>query len=333
MSRIIFLLGISFFAHAQISRDTLNIQTIDGKEFVIHVVRQGETLYSISRSYNASISSVLQYNPEAESGTIEIGQVLKVPYVLPSVSLASQPATHQVVSGETLFSIARKYGVTIGQLREWNKLERDAINVGQSIIVKQPDTTLTAAVPQDPKAASHVHTVNAGETLYSLSRQYNVSVGDLMRWNNLSSTSLNVGQTLYVVQQTNTGTVVEIQETVKPEVAGPDTISTREEPVLTNVVISESVNDADEVTETGLAELIAGTAGNRKYLALHKSAEPGTILKVRNTMNNREVFVRVIEKLPDTAPNKNILLKISQSAYDRLGAIDPRFLVEVTYFK
>ena len=85
--------------------------------------------------------------------------------------------------------------------------------------------------------------------------------------------------------------------------------------------------------QTGLAELIEGTSGNRKYLALHRSAPIGTIMKVRNEMNNREVFVRVMGKLPDTALNDKLVIKISKSAYDRLGAIDPSFRVEVTYYK
>ena len=96
---------------------------------------------------------------------------------------------------------------------------------------------------------------------------------------------------------------------------------------------SESVKNSDEVLQTGLAELIEGTSGNRKYLALHRNAPVGTIMKVRNEMNNREVFVRVMGKLPETALNDKLVIKISKSAYDRLGAIDPRFRVEVTYYK
>ena len=100
-----------------------------------------------------------------------------------------------------------------------------------------------------------------------------------------------------------------------------------------SIRISESLKNGDEIIEGGLAELIEGTEGNRKYLALHRSAPMGTILKVRNEMNNREVFVRVMGKLPDTAMTDKLIIKISRSAYDRLGAIDPRFRVEVTYYK
>jgi len=83
-----------------------------------------------------------------------------------------------------------------------------------------------------------------------------------------------------------------------------------------------------------MAELIEGTEGNRKYLALHRTAPVGTILKIKNEMNNREVFVRVMGKLPEgAAADSKVVIRISKSAYDRLGAIDPRFRVQVTYYK
>ena len=83
-----------------------------------------------------------------------------------------------------------------------------------------------------------------------------------------------------------------------------------------------------------MAELIEGTEGNRKYLALHRTAPVGTILKIKNEMNNREVFVRVMGKLPEGAgADSKTVIRISKSAYDRLGAIDPRFRVQVTYYK
>src|SRR5690606_14269528 len=100
-----------------------------------------------------------------------------------------------------------------------------------------------------------------------------------------------------------------------------------------NIRISESIKNGDEILESGLAELIEGTDGNRKYLALHRTAPVGTILKIKNEMNNREVFVRVMGKLPDNAMSDKVVIKISKSAYDRLGAIDPRFRVQVTYYK
>jgi LysM repeat protein len=193
-----------------------------------------------------------------------------------------------------------------------------------------------------------------------------VSVDELKTWNNLQSNELSIGQTLFVaaperdaVTRSEERNAVVRSEEPKQSTPTPQA-QTRREPVTTaetpapvrsapsskttapsspsgqsaeSIRISESLKNGDEIVEGGLAELIEGTEGNRKYLALHRTAPMGTILKVRNEMNNREVFVRVMGKLPDTAMTDKLIIKISKSAYDRLGAIDPRFRVEVTYYK
>ena len=81
-----------------------------------------------------------------------------------------------------------------------------------------------------------------------------------------------------------------------------------------------------------MAALIEGTEGNRKYLAQHRTIKPGTILKVRNEATGREVFVRVTGPL--TAVDPTLIIKISKSALDRLGATSTeKIRVEVTYYK
>jgi hypothetical protein len=130
--------------------------------------------------------------------------------------------------------------------------------------------------------------------------------------------------------------VVVQQSTPEPQAMSktePVMNAAKTEPKEQTIRISEAVTNADEITQTGLAELIEGTEGNRKYLALHRTAPVGTILKIKNEMNNREVFVRVMGKLPETPMTDKVLIKVSKSAYDRLGAIDQRFRVEVTYYK
>jgi murein DD-endopeptidase MepM/ murein hydrolase activator NlpD len=191
------------------------------------------------------------------------------------------------------------------------------------------------------KSVKTMHTAAAGETLFSISRQYGISVDQLKEWNNLQNAELKIGQSLFVVQPIYSSNQPDTNTTSLPVVIPPtQSAVTETQPVKTTPVeitptikISENVKGSDEISESGLAELIDGTEGNRKYLALHRTAPVGTILKIRNEMNNREVFVRVMGKLPDTALTDKLVIKVSKSAYDRLGAIDQRFRVEVTYYK
>ncbi len=319
--------GISFFNPRQ---DSIGIEIINGKTFVVHKVDERETLYGISRRYNVTVNQILEFNPTADAG-LEIGQLLRVPYV-PKPKPVPGVTVHRVAEKETLYSISRMYNVTLEELKSWNNLSDNALALGQELQIKATNTSKPSSsqpVVTEMQSRRTVHTVAVKETLFSISRQYGITVQQLKEWNNLISEELKIGQVLLVAQPLHAPITQQPMETSSNQTEA--IVKPRDpEPVIT---ISESVKDKDEIKEAGLAELIEGTDGNRKYLALHRSAPVGTILKVRNEMNNREVFVRVAGKLPDTAFTDKLIIKISKSAYDRLGAIDPRFRVEVTYYK
>jgi LysM repeat protein len=338
--------GVAFF-HPYTEKDSIGTEMINGKIFVLHKVDEKETLYAISRRYGASVEVIQQSNPGLSS-TLEVGQILKVPYEKKAVkSIPAGATTHKVAPKETMYSISKTYGVSVDELKKWNNLTDNSLSVGQEIIVKKPSPG--QKVPVETKTpelypvsipVSGVHVVSAKETLYSIARLYGLSVSQLRSWNLLESDEVQAGQTIFVNAPETRKTPVVVQQEVKKEtpveVRNPEAKIDPPTPVPAKnqtIRISESMKNSDEIIESGVAELIDGTEGNRKYLALHRSAPVGTILKVRNEMNNREVFVRVMGKLPETAVNQKLIIKLSRSAYDRLGAIDPRFRVELTYYK
>jgi len=345
MITTIFLTAFSFLT-PDVTADSLRLETINGKSFVIHQVGERETLYGISRRYGTTIPSILEFNPNADAG-LAVGTVLKVPYVPKSKIQTTAGLVHTVAPKETLFSISKLYNVTIDDLKTWNNLKDYALSTGQQLVVKKQNTALTVQTtvkPADVKpvsssSGSSTHVVAQGETLYSIARQYNVSVQQIKDWNALPSSELKIGQAIVISTAVTASTAPTTVATVPVPVAKPQespvviTKPVTPQPVENTIKISESVAGTDEIRESGLAELIEGTEGNRKYMAMHRSAPVGTILKVRNEMNNREVFVRVVGSLPGTSVNDKIVIKISKSAYDRLGAIDPKFRAEVTYYK
>jgi hypothetical protein len=201
-----------------------------------------------------------------------------------------------VAAKETMYSIARQYNITVQQLRDWNNIQGNDISIGQVLNVSSPEQTVTS-VRQNPNTTT-TNSVTTTET---------------------KPADRVVTQEVKEVKEVKMPEQQPVKETLKPKES--------------TITISEGVRGSDEIMESGLAELIEGTDGNRKYLALHRTAPIGTILKVKNEMNNREVFVRVMGKLPDTAMTDKLIIKVSKSAYDRLGAIDQRFRVQVTYYK
>jgi LysM repeat protein len=317
--------------------DSLRLETINGKQFIIHQIDEKETLYSISRRYGVAITAILEHNPAADGG-LATGQLLKVPYVPKPKTGGLQPGgdrLHKVAAKETLYSISKLYDVTVEDIKSWNNLKDNNVSVGQEIIIRKKSATLADTKLPETKSLTGIHTVAQKESLYSIARLYNITVQQLQQWNGLPNTEVKVGQTLFIAQPMyNQSAQVKTEEKAVTEVKQETTISEVKIPEKENfITVSEKVIGYDEVKESGLAELIEGTEGNRKHLALHRTAPTGTILKVRNELNNREVFVRVAGPLPNIGVNNNVVIKISKSAYDRLGAIDPRFRVEVTYYK
>jgi LysM repeat protein len=360
--------GASFF-HPHAPIDSIGVETVNGKVFVIHRVDEKETLYAIARRYGATVDAIRTSNPGLVA-TLEVGQILKVPYTIRVQSKQQSAAnTHKVAPKETMYSISRAYGVSVDDIRRWNNLTDNNLSVGQELVIKKPSgqQSTVSAKPVStekvlPPPPNGLHTVATKETMYSIARLYGISVSEIRSWNSMSSDELQVGQSIYVAAPpANSATVAAAEKKPQNTNVSPSSAEskvTQTQPTIDEnqpkqnenvpartdqtvssstkpqtIRISESLKNSDEISEAGIAELIEGTEGNRKYLALHRTAPVGTILKVRNEMNNREVFVRVMGKLPDTAMNDKLVIKISRSAYDRLGAIDPRFRVELTYYK
>ncbi len=319
-----------FLAWSPAPSDSLRLETVNGKQFIIHQIDAKETLYSISRRYGVPVTAILESNPDSKEG-LGVGKLLKVPYT-PKLKKKAEGATHTVAAKETMYSIAKQYDVSIDDLKKINSLSDNDLSLGQVLVIPRKVMLPEAPKLMETKSLNGTHTVAAKETMYSIAKQYGVSVDQLKSWNNLQDNELKIGQMLYLTQpkysiaqqptEVNQTTEVE-KQVVKIEKPVTETAT---------IKISEKVAGTDEVKESGLAELMDDTEGNRKYLALHRTAKPGSILKVRNELNNKEVFVRVTGPLLSTGISDGTVIKVSKSAFDRLGA-EANFKAEVTYYK
>ncbi len=336
--------------------DSIGIETKDGKTYILHRVGPGETLYSLSRRYNSSVAGILKSNPGSDSG-IKIQQILKIPYVK-KAALKKGGVTHVVKASETMFAISRKYGVRLTDIKKWNNLSGTALNVGQKLILYPGETAAagqaksTSAVAKTGKG-DIIHTVSSSQTLYSISRQYNVSMTDIKKWNNLDGVGLSIGQKLVIKSATpNKSTAPKESEkpAAKESVVADNKQSTSPSKGTDYKTYETSMEEIkrvntnprprprksgtsgfNKVVELGFAEVIKTEKDSKKWLALHRTAPIGTILRVKNEMNNLWVFVRVVGVLPETSVNDKVLIKISKTAYDKLGAINNRFPVEISY--
>ena len=145
------------------------------------------------------------------------------------------------------------------------------------------------------------HVVEKGETLYSLSKKFDITIQKLKELNNLDNNNLSVGQK--IIYSIDGGKIEN------------------------NKVSDEFSTNRVE----GFASSIDGMDDSEKYLALHKTAKEGTIIFVKNQMNQNMVIVRVIGKLPDTGINEKIDIRLSKIAFEKLNAKDLIIPVELTY--
>ena len=106
---------------------------------------------------------------------------------------------HKIEKGETLSKIARKYNIPLAQLYKLNNLENfDAIKIGQQIVVGYSKEVKEVPNEKYEDTFNTYHTVKSGETLYRISKNYNISVNKLKTLNDLTSNSISVGQRLIV---------------------------------------------------------------------------------------------------------------------------------------
>ena len=257
-----------------------------------------------------------------------------------------------MASGQTLYSLARRYGTSVSEIKAKNAELVNELKVGQTINIPygkpmgQPEVP-TKSVPQTVNKTNLSHTVASGETLFSISQMYNVEVEALKKLNSLSSNALAVGQTLKI----SAANPVQAQESANAAVTTNPNVNQASNQVETTIstvpkilstekkiVVTESNNNYngtpfEEIVEEGQAELIVEGESSTKFLALHKTAKVGTVIKVRNRMNDLTVYVRVVGEIPNTTDNENIIIKLNKRAYDQLKALDNRFLVELSYFQ
>ena len=122
---------------------------------------------------------------------------------------AENVRTHTVKAGQTLFGIARQYGVTVESLKKWNELKDATIAKGLELKVKpgadEPSQSRESEKPADKVASLPAyHTVKQGETLYGIAREYEISIDQLKQRNELKSANLQPGQKLRIKPKTGT---------------------------------------------------------------------------------------------------------------------------------
>ena len=174
------------------------VSTDSGAKHVIHAVKAGETLGSISRRYGVS-TAILRATNRISGNTIRAGQRLRIPTVA-SVE-ESDVRVHTVRKGDTLSEIADHYDVSVVRLKRANRLTGNALRVGQRLEIptgSEPKAPAVQPSRADESPEAGLYRVKSGDTLYEIAGRFGVSVNALKAVNGLSGSSLRAGQKLVI---------------------------------------------------------------------------------------------------------------------------------------
>ena len=162
---------------------------------VTYVVQKGDSLWSIANANNTTVDEIANLN-DLDTNTIYVGQILQIPN---SGDLQENPSStsdtvYVVKSGDTLYSIALRYDTTPNAIINKNNLTSSVLTIGQQLIIpSDPEST-----GEDDITTNNTYVVQNGDSLYSISRMYGVSVDDIKNANNLTSNILTIGQVLTI---------------------------------------------------------------------------------------------------------------------------------------
>lgn len=178
--------GLVLILPAQASQQSASEQ--NDLKFKTHRVRRKETLYSISKKYEVPQEIIKKYNKRLYSEVLRKGDKIRVPtnYKAPREVVSSNSnlenglTKHKVISKETKYGIARKYGVTIAELEKLNPSIKDGLQEGIELNVPQRSQAENVIIDGDKFA---FYEVQKGNTIYSLLRQFNMEANELVALN------------------------------------------------------------------------------------------------------------------------------------------------------
>jgi LysM repeat protein len=286
--------------------------------FLMHTVKFGETLSQIAVDYKVVVDDILKANPSLTAKSLMPDQILRIPNKLNrKIDITTSKTTSKiendkvvlnkdlptviiVETGQTLYSISKKYNVRVEDLAKWNNLTNYDLKIGTQLTIKSKMANLENKQPilnepvkkeLQPKQEKKELIVKPKEEIYKAQELKPKTT--IAKSNSEESVLLND----------------EVQVETK-DIPASDNESQKE---LGSVFKSYISNQKNIQKIKGTAAPMTTTLGTveNTYFAMHRTLSIGTIIKIKNLVNSKIVYAKIIGKLPETQENKNVIIRYS----------------------
>lgn len=184
------------------SKEDNNDQNGTSENITLYTVKNGDSLYAIARNFNTTVDEIKRLN-NITNNNLAIGQILKIPNDTNNSDNIINTNTYIVKSGDSLYSIARKFDTTVDILKRLNNLTSNTLSIGTTLIIPSSSPS------------NFNYTVESGDSLYSIARRFNTTVNAISNLNNLTTNLLSIGQVLKIPSNENNNNSTLITYTVQ----------------------------------------------------------------------------------------------------------------------
>ncbi len=232
---------------------------------------------------------------------------------------------HKIQKGQTLYSLARFYGLNEEELYPYNpNLKSSVVSVGQIIKLPIPNAAIKRFKGDNFKRwkyAPIAFKVKKGDNLYKIAKTlFHMPIDSVIQWNNLPNETIAPGQILHVGWMSLNG----VPDSIRNLRKGTIDLKKKE-------LEAKFSNQKKSTEQKGAAFWQKKGNPNTHYYCLHRTAKVGSIISVTNGMNFKTLYAKVIGKIPQNAFGDEVIIIVSPSVAKQLGAKDERFFVKIKY--
>ncbi|MFN8237661.1 MAG: LysM peptidoglycan-binding domain-containing protein [Chitinophagales bacterium] len=329
MSRFILFITLFWITTISVLGQNSSKTTSKSSTYQMHVVKFGETLTKIAQKYNVSKVDILKINPSLIENSISPDQIIRIPKNPKDKSITNSKTTtnydntkpasegkaivknaqyHTVEKGQTLFSIAKTYNVSVADIVKWNNLPDNSVKIGTQLLVNQPSTAAIAT--KTVTEPSVVTNAKPDIDLKPVLKQTEIAVpkGEIV--NEPEEAPSVADETTPDIQASNNESQKELGKTYKLKAA-------------TQTIQVQKGTGAPMTTTLGAMETT--------YFAMHKTLSIGTVIKIKNLTNSKIVYAKVIGKLPETDENKHVIVRYSMGVKKDLQLQNGKCYLQIEY--